>query len=99
MIDPPISSAAICTASPTDLSCVVLVVLNPMSRMMMVENEFTTPFGMALQIIVSTYHKKSETLSRCTYAAKTLIKSRMVLISKKPALTWLLSKCLFLIPV
>lgn len=41
--------ATICTASPTDLSSVVFVVLKPMSRMMMVENELTTPLGIALE--------------------------------------------------
>lgn len=46
---PPMSSATICTASPTDLSCVVVVVSNPMSRMMTVEKELTTPLGMALE--------------------------------------------------
>jgi hypothetical protein len=48
MIVPPIISATICTASPTDLSWVVLVVVKPISRMMIVEKELTTPFGMAL---------------------------------------------------
>lgn len=46
---PPMRSATICTASPTDLSCVVVVVSNPMSRMMTVEKELTTPLGMALE--------------------------------------------------
>lgn len=55
IIVPPMISATICTASPTDLSCVVLVVLKPMSRIIMVENELTTPFGIALvmQILIS----------------------------------------------
>jgi hypothetical protein len=48
MMAPLINRATICTASPTDLSCVVIVVLKPMSRMIIVEKEFTTPFGMAL---------------------------------------------------
>lgn len=46
---PPMKRATICTASPTDLSSVVFVVLKPMSRMMMVENELTTPLGIALE--------------------------------------------------
>jgi hypothetical protein len=65
VIAPPIMRAMIWTASPTDLSSVVRVVENPLthvsscnrlfgpgltiSRMMTVEKEFTTPFGMALQ--------------------------------------------------
>ena len=53
IIVPPMISATICTASPTDLSCVVLVVLKPMSRIIIVENELTTPFGIALKILVS----------------------------------------------
>jgi hypothetical protein len=48
MIAPLMIRAMICTASPTDLSWVVMVVLKPMSRMMIVEKEFTTPLGMAL---------------------------------------------------
>lgn len=58
MTVPPMSSAMICTASPTDLSCVVLVVLKPRSRMMIVENELTTPFGMALGKHVSAQQYK-----------------------------------------
>jgi hypothetical protein len=45
---PPIRREIICTASPTDLSLVVIVVSKPMSRIMMVEKELTTPLGMAL---------------------------------------------------
>jgi hypothetical protein len=47
VIAPPMTSAMIWTASPTDLSSVVLVVENPISSMMIVENELTTPFGIA----------------------------------------------------
>jgi len=43
-------SAMIWTASPTDLSLVVMVVSKPISRMIIVENEFTTPLGIALCI-------------------------------------------------
>lgn len=50
---PPIRSATICTASPTDLSWVVSVVSNPISRMMTVEKELTTPLGMALEKVTS----------------------------------------------
>lgn len=59
MTDPPIISAIICTASPTDFSSVVLVVLKPISRMMIVENEFTTPLGIALHVLVSTVEDMS----------------------------------------
>lgn len=65
VIAPPIMRATTCTASPTDLSSVVLVVENPynksqsvilylmmtfntMSSIIIVENELTTPFGIAL---------------------------------------------------
>ena len=47
VIVPPMTRATITTASPTDLSSVVLVVENPISSMMIVENELTTPFGIA----------------------------------------------------
>jgi len=47
VIVPPMTSAMITTASPTDLSSVVLVFENPMSSIMMVEKELTTPFGIA----------------------------------------------------
>lgn len=53
MMLPPMIRATTCTASPTDLSSVVLVVLKPMSRIMTVENELTTPLGMALRRDVS----------------------------------------------
>lgn len=53
MIEPPMISEIICTASPTDLSWVVFVVENPMSRMMIVEKELTTPLGIALRVVVS----------------------------------------------
>jgi hypothetical protein len=49
MIAPLINKATIWTASPTDLSCVVIVVLKPISRMIIVEKEFTTPLGIALE--------------------------------------------------
>lgn len=48
VIIPPMSNATIWVASPTDFSSVVLVVEKPMSRMIIVEKEFTTPFGIAL---------------------------------------------------
>jgi len=50
---PPMSREMICTASPTDFSFVVIVVSKPMSRMIMVEKELTTPFGIALVSYVS----------------------------------------------
>ena len=40
----------------------VIVVLNPISRMMMVENEFTTPFGIALKVRVSSDPQKIHVL-------------------------------------
>ena len=48
MIAPLMIRDTICTASPTDLSWVVMVVEKPMSRIMTVENELTTPLGIAL---------------------------------------------------
>lgn len=45
VIIPPIIKATIKTASPTDLSSVVFVVVNPMSLMIIVENELMTPLG------------------------------------------------------
>lgn len=59
---PPISSAMIWTASPTDLSSVVLVVEKPISRIMTVEKELTTPFGIALEItsVNATWNKGRE---------------------------------------
>lgn len=45
---PLMMSATICVASPTDFNSVVLVVENPISSMIMVEKELTTPFGIAL---------------------------------------------------
>lgn len=48
IIAPLISNATICTASPTDLSSVVKVVVKPISRIMIVEKELMTPFGIAL---------------------------------------------------
>lgn len=50
VIIPPMSNATIWVASPTDFSSVVLVVEKPMSRMIIVEKEFTTPFGIALSV-------------------------------------------------
>lgn len=48
VIMPPIKRATIWIASPTDFSSVVLVVEKPRSLMIIVEKEFTTPFGIAL---------------------------------------------------
>lgn len=47
VIVPPITSAIMTTASPTDFSSVVLVFENPMSSIIIVEKELTTPFGIA----------------------------------------------------
>lgn len=47
MIAPPMMRPMIWMASPTDFSWVVIVVLKPMSRIMMVEKELTTPLGIA----------------------------------------------------
>lgn len=48
MMAPLMRRPIIWTASPTDLSSVVMVVEKPMSLMMIVEKEFTTPLGIAL---------------------------------------------------
>lgn len=55
MIAPPMRRATICTASPTDLSWVVMVVSKPMSLMIIVEKEFTTPLGIALIVLVLAF--------------------------------------------
>lgn len=47
MIAPPMMRPIIWMASPTDFNWVVMVVLKPISRIMTVENELTTPLGMA----------------------------------------------------
>lgn len=47
VIAPPINSDIMTMASPTDFISVVFAVLNPMSWIMTVENEFTTPLGIA----------------------------------------------------
>lgn len=91
--------ATICTASPMDLSSVVIVVLKPISRMMIVEKELTTPLGIALVAGRVSKGFKRSLAEKLTYAAKTLINTNMVLGSKKPNLTCFISKVLFLIPV
>ena len=94
-------SATICTASPTDLSSVVMVVLKPMSRMMIVEKELTTPLGIALlrRHVSKQLSKQIRCIEESTYAANTLTKTKIVLGSKKPNFTCFISKVLFLIPV
>lgn len=44
---PPMINETTTTASPTDFNSVVFVVENPISSMIIVENELTTPFGIA----------------------------------------------------
>lgn len=63
---PPMRSATICTASPTDLSWVVVVVSKPMSRIMTVEKELTTPLGIALEKVTSRPAQTSSSAVKLT---------------------------------
>ncbi len=96
VIVPPMIKATICTASPTDLSSVVLVVENPRSLIMIVEKELTTPFGIALKI--SANFVLGLWIDR-TYAANTETKSSKAFGSAKARSACFKTNFLFLIPV
>lgn len=69
--------------------------------MMTVEKELTTPFGIALHIILlnKELEKRQWWQMVLTYAANTLMKIKMVLGSVKPFIACDLSKDLFFMPV
>lgn len=92
---PPIRSEMTCTASPTDFNSVVLVVENPISRMITVEKELTTPFGIAL---VKDQRLDWET-DENTHAAKTAVNRSRALGSTNAAKACSFTNLLFLIPV